>query len=83
MATNHITYDHYATFGMIINIIADIDILLDKIITTMLIRPSKVTSLEDVVKEHPTILPLLTMLSSRNKIDYIVNRPGLIGGSNS
>jgi len=59
MASNHITYDHYAAFGMIINTIADIDGLLDKIIIAM-------------VKGQPTILPLLTLLSSKEKIDYIV-----------
>jgi hypothetical protein len=56
---NPISYDHYAAFGMIVRIVADIDHLLDRIIVAM-------------VKGQPTILPILTMLGTKDKVDYIV-----------
>ena len=59
--SNHITEEHYAAFGRIINLIADIDGLLDGIIMAMV-----------QAKQKEVVLPLLTMLSSKSKIDYIV-----------
>jgi hypothetical protein len=59
--SNHITDEHYAAFGRIINTIADIDGLLDNIIVTIVQG-----------KQKEVVLPLLTMLSSKSKIDYIV-----------
>jgi hypothetical protein len=56
--SNPITYDHFAAFGMIINIVAQIDGLLDQIIIAM-------------VQGQPTILPILTLLGTKDKIDYI------------
>jgi hypothetical protein len=58
--SNHITNEHYAAFGRIINLIADIDGLLDGIIMAMV-----------QAKQEQFVLPLLTMLSSKSKIDYI------------
>jgi hypothetical protein len=58
-APNHITNEHYAAFGRIINTIADIDGMLDTIIVAM-------------VQGGLQVLPLLTMLNSKSKIDYIV-----------
>jgi hypothetical protein len=57
--SNHITYDHYAAFGLIVNTVADIDGALDSIIVAM-------------VQGRLEVLPLLTMVSSKSKMDYIV-----------
>jgi hypothetical protein len=60
-SSNHITEEHYAAFGRIMNLIADIDGLLDAIIMAMV-----------QAKQKEVVLPILTMLSSKSKIDYIV-----------
>jgi hypothetical protein len=57
--SNHITDEHYAAFGRIVNTIADIDGVLDSIIVAF-------------VQGRHEVLPLLTMLNSKSKIDYIV-----------
>jgi hypothetical protein len=59
--SSHITDEHYAAFGRIVNTIANIDGLLDGVITAMV-----------QAKQKEIVLPLLTMLSSKSKIDYIV-----------
>jgi hypothetical protein len=56
---NHITNEHYAALGRIVNTIADIDGTLDAVIVTM-------------VQGKLEVLPLLTMLNSKSKIDYII-----------
>jgi hypothetical protein len=52
------TRDHYAAFGLITRIVAEIDGLLDQIIIA-------------IVKGQPTILPILAMLGTKDKMDYI------------
>lgn len=58
MAPDPVTYDHHAAFGMIIRSVAELDGLLDQIIIAM-------------VRGEPTMLPILTPLGSKDKMDYV------------
>ena len=64
--SNHITDEHYAAFGRIVNTMAEIDAVLDGIIVAM-------------AKGTMEVLPLLPMVSSKSKGDYIlaVGKEGL------
>jgi hypothetical protein len=53
-----VSNDHFIAFGTIINIMVDIDGLLDAMIVA-------------IVKGEPVILPLLTLLGQKDKVDYI------------
>src|SRR5262245_34520563 len=57
--SNHITDEHYAAFGRIVNTMAEIDAVLDGIIVAM-------------AKGTMEVLPLLPMVSSKSKGDYIL-----------
>jgi hypothetical protein len=57
--SNHITEEHYAAFGRIVNTMAEIDAVLDGIIVAM-------------AKGTMEVLPLLPMVSSKSKGDYIL-----------
>ena len=57
--SNHITDEHYAAFGRIVNTMAQIDAVLDGIIVAM-------------AKGTMEVLPLLPMVSSKSKGDYIL-----------
>jgi len=54
-----VTPDHYMAFGMIVNIVAEMEGLLDEVIFA-------------ITKADHTILPLLTFLSGKDKRDYIL-----------
>ena len=54
-----LSYEHYAAFGMIIRVVAELDALLDQIIVA-------------IIQGQPVILPLLTLLGTRDKTNYIV-----------
>ena len=64
--SNHITDEHYAAFGRIVNTMAEIDAVLDGIIVAM-------------AKGTMEVLPLLPMVNSKSKGDYILamGREGL------
>jgi hypothetical protein len=53
-----VSNDHFVAFGTIINIMVDIDGSLDQMIIA-------------IVRGDPTILPLLTLLGQKDKVDYI------------
>ena len=57
---HHITPAHYTGFGMIVNMVAELDTLLDEMILAMLNNKSLFA------------LPLLTFLSIKDKRDYII-----------
>jgi hypothetical protein len=54
-----ISDEHYTAFGKIIQVVAQIDGLLDQIIIA-------------IVRGQPPILPLLTLLGNKDKMDYIL-----------
>ena len=64
--SNHITDEHYAAFGRIVNTMAEIDAVLDGIIVAM-------------AKGTMEVLPLLPMVSSKSKGDYIILAMGKEG----
>ena len=56
---HHVTDEHFAGFGMIVNLFAEIETFLDEMIVA-------------ITKADPAfIVPLLTFLSMKNKRDYI------------